>query len=309
MKVSSIRWGVIWIGIGLFFLFINLELLDSFAFPRLFSLWPILLIAIGVELIFRRTRLYFLALLSPLLIAGAFIWAASSTGQWRWQADEFWRGRAWHKLNSRVDIAEIAPDSSIRELSLDLQCGQARIRLIPSSNVLFKATSEYYRRSPIVRHSVDNGLAKIEFTDRDRGPSVLSKLNLSFAQDHLQVADFLPLSAVVSTSDNYPDLDFSHLQLSALELKLDSRDVSLNLGHEPRDIRISVSGQADKINLLIPENSSVLIRSHRSALADILRRAGMTEDSAGFYSDGRSGSARLDINLQADLEQLKIERQ
>ena len=69
MKVSSIRWGIIWIGIGLFFLAINFGVLDNLVFPALFSLWPILLIAIGVELIFRKTKFYFLALLSPLLIA------------------------------------------------------------------------------------------------------------------------------------------------------------------------------------------------------------------------------------------------
>ena len=78
MKVSSLCWGVFFLSLGLFFLLINLGYLDHYVWLKLLSLWPVVLIAIGLALVFSRTKLKYLGFSAPLLIALTFVYVGAS---------------------------------------------------------------------------------------------------------------------------------------------------------------------------------------------------------------------------------------
>ncbi len=309
MRVSSVRWGVIWIGIGLFFLAINLELLDSLVFPRLFALWPVLLIAIGVELLFRHSRLYFLAFLSPIIIACAFIAAASATGDWGWNADRIWRRWMWRVDDRKVDTVEIQRDALVKYLNLDLECGPSSLTISPSSNLLFKATTEYYRRSPWTEHSLSDGTEKIDYENREKTRLPFFGLNVAAAKSNFQIADYLPLEADITAQNDRLDFDFSSLRLSRLTLDIRSDRTYLRLGDLSDSVSIAINGTADKLEIVLPREMALRISGGSRDIGRILEGAGMTSrDGAYFSGDYSGGARRANIALDDDIKSVSIER-
>ena len=301
MRVSSIRWGIIWIGIGLFFLAINLELLDTLVFPRLFSLWPILLIAVGVELIFRRTRLYFLAFLSPLLIAAAFIFAAYAQGDWGWNADEFWRRWVWQAEGKKTNEVVIPSDSTVSSLELDLKCGPSEVVLRPTSDCLFKANTEYYRRSPWIEHTKIGDTEKIEYVNRERTRLAIFGFNVAAARNEIYIADFLPVKAKVTALEEESNLDFSRLQLTALDLDIRSNRTKIIIGDKTDSVSVAISGKSDKLDFILPSNYGLIIRGDSTMLERLLAGSGLIAVADGFQSDNYDQNPK-NINLRVDAD-------
>ena len=309
MKVSSIRWGVILIGIGLFFLAINFELLDSLVFPRLFSLWPILLIAIGVELLFRHTRLYFLALLSPILIAGAFIYAATANGDWRWHADEFWSRWTWNDSEKKTYTFETS-DSLIKSLDIDLDCGPGKISLKPSSDIVFRANSEYYKRSPWIKQDTSMGVEHIEYTNREREHLAIFGISMDRSRNEFEIANNLPLKADIVTYDNEPDLDFAPFKLDNLLLDLRSLRAFLKLGNKSDSIDVVISGNTVSFDLNVPKEFGLAIVGDRAKLQSIIHESSLSQSGDGYYSSGFENSPqKIRINLKAKVNSLLISRE
>ena len=65
MNIGRIRNGAILISAGVVLLFNTMDYLSWSVWFRIFSLWPVILVAIGIELLFKRTLLSFLTLISP----------------------------------------------------------------------------------------------------------------------------------------------------------------------------------------------------------------------------------------------------
>jgi hypothetical protein len=309
MRVSSIRWGVIFIGIGLFFLALNLELLDSLVFPRLFALWPVLLIAIGVELIFRHSRLYFLAFLSPIIIAGAFIAAATATGDWGWKADEFWSRWAWRVGEKKVDIAEIPSDSAARLLDLNLECGTSIVSFRPSSDLLFKATTDYYRRSPWTEHSFSDSTEKIQYTNREKSRLALFGINMDATQTNFQITDILPIKAAITSHGNEPEFDLTALNLNSLDLDIQSENTKLRLGALADSIGVKISGKTDELNITLPRESGLSVSGKTAELNTLLRNSGLSSRAGTYISNEYStASHKIYLILNADIKSISINR-
>jgi hypothetical protein len=309
MKISSVRWGVIWIGIGLFFLAINLEMLDSLIFPRLFSLWPVLLIAIGVELLFRRTKLYFLALLSPLLIAAAFIFAATAKGEWKWRADEFWTRWTLNHNERRIDTVEIPADTTVKSLDINFNCGSGKVSLRPISNVIFKANSEYDKRRPSIEYEAADGVEEIKYTNREKAYLEILGLNLSSIKNDFEIADYLPLKADFLTYNREPELDFSALKLTDLVLDLHSSRGWLRFGALSDMVEVSISGNVRRLELVIPQYFGLAVIGDSGKLQNLIHDPSLLRSTDGFYSSNYGESMKkISVNLNADVNSLMISR-
>ena len=76
MSPARFRWGILFILIGGLLLLNNLGVLPWWVWADILSLWPLLLIAIGVEKIFTRSRVEFIAYLAPVGLAVVVVWVA-----------------------------------------------------------------------------------------------------------------------------------------------------------------------------------------------------------------------------------------
>jgi hypothetical protein len=307
VRVSSIRWGIIWLGTGLLFLAINLELLDTLVFPRLFSLWPILLVAVGVEMMFRRTRHYFLALLSPILIAGAFIFAAYAKGDWGWNTDEFWRRWVWQAETKKNDIVEIPADSDVTAMELNLQCGSSEVRLRPTADRLFRASTEFYRRSPWVKHSNTDGVERVEFINREKTRLAIFGIKIAASKNELEIADFIPVRAAISAVDEEFNFDFSRMILRSLALDIHSNQSQVRIGDRADTVDIEIWGKAAILSLGLPTDFGIAIRGDSLTLAGLLDNSGLIPSSDGFRSvDYEINPRRINLQLEAEIDSVSF---
>jgi len=284
MRISSIRWGVIWVGIGLFFLAINFEVMDSLVFPRLISLWPILLIAIGVELIFRKTRLYFLALISPLLIAAAFILAASYETGWKWDFDRFFGGWSWNYKGKMIDEVEIPFEAEVDTLDFHIDCAEIEFDILPGSDLMFSARSAYTGKSPFISHSIANRTEFISYDYRDKpGFSVLKLAGTPPHADFI-INDRLPIKMNLTTEAGRPDMDFSDIRLCRLDLFLDTKETSLRLGDRMDSLILKIEGKTTKLLIIAPGNMGIEIVGDKKRLDAIIGRGNLAEFAEGFRS-------------------------
>lgn len=309
MKVSSIRWGVIWIGVGLFFLAINFQTLDSLVFPRLFTLWPVLLIAIGVELIFRRTKLYFLALLSPLLIAAAFILAASYKGGPGWNLDELFNNWSWRYKAEKTDLVEIPITGSINSFNLALNLGRAGFELEGLSERMFRAETEYYSRSPMISHRTEDNEEFVEYENRENPRKGFFDFVKSGVRTRIAIDRTIPLRLAISSEDVNPRLDLSEFTLRDLKLHLRSRDVEVRLGTSPESLSISISGKAEMLNMLVPSDMGLEITGNPDRLRRALTGVEFLESSYGYRTPGFSDSRfKAYITLDARIDKIEVQR-
>jgi hypothetical protein len=309
MKVSSIRWGVIWIGVGFFFLAINFQALDSLVFPRLFSLWPVLLIAIGVELIFRRTRLYFLALLSPILIAAAFVLAASYKGGPGWNLDELFNNWSWRYQAEKTDLVEIPVDDSVSSLDLVLNLGQAGFELKANSERMFSAETEYYSRSPMISHRTENGVEFVEYENRERPQKGIFDFVKSGVRSRIAFPDGVPLGLAISTELDDPQIDLSEFSITSLRLDLRSDYAKVRLGGSPASLDVNVSGRARKLQLQVPHDLGLEITGNPDRLRRALADVELLESPSGYRTQGFSGSpSKAYISIDARIDEIVIDR-
>lgn len=309
MKVSSIRWGIIWIGIGLFFLAINFRVLDSLVFPALFSLWPILLIAIGVELIFRKTRFYFLALLSPLLIAAAFVFAAVYAGGYSWSFDEFWKDWSWTYEGEKKFNEEIAFDYDIDTLRLVMDLGTADFEIGSSTSKVFSVRTNYYKKSPIVTYKNENPVAYIEYRNREGGSSSIFTIKKRRLYNDFQIYDGAPLYADIKTKLNYPVMDFSIFKLEELILSLKSKESRIRFGDNNNDARIEINGKSERLILEIPEEFGLEILMDDFDMDRLDKIDGMYRFSDGFRTgDFQNSDHRATVVLDMSTKKIDIRR-
>lgn len=308
MKISSIRWGVIWVGIGLIFLAINFEVMDSLVFPRLFSLWPVLLIAIGVELIFRRTKLYFLALLSPLLIAAAFVVAASHyTGGWDFE--KFFHGWSWTYKVEKDDSVQIPMEAGLDTLFLELDCAGIDFDVRPDPRNLFSARSTYFSTSPLVSNRTDGGRAYVKYDYRDRGR--LGFLNLwgSSAYAEIRVTNSLPIKALLTTEYKRPVLNFADYPLVSLGLSVKSSEVALRLGALEDSVKVDIEGEARRVDITLPEDMGIEVIGNVARLRRSLKNVEFVETPEGFRSEGfLTDRLKARIVVAARIESISVER-
>lgn len=307
MRVSSIRWGIVWIGIGILFLAINFEVLDSLVFPALFSLWPVLLIAIGVELIFRKTKLYFLALLSPLMIAAAFIFAASYGSGYSWSFNEFWKDWSWGYEGRKDFSYEIPFDAAIDTVHILMNLGESDFEVRPSNNKMFSLKTSYQKRSPQISYRTEGIDAYIEYKNREKGKSSIFKIkNLDLHSD-IKIAGNVVLYAAIKVKTQRPDFDFSDFKLKGLNLSLRSDEVTITLGNRLDRVEIELLGRSDRLTLLLPSKFGVELRGDNITLDDLSGIENPELFSGGVRSgDFESNEKRIAVLLNGDIELVEV---
>jgi len=309
MRVSSIRWGIIWIGIGLLFLAINFGVLDSLVFPALFSLWPILLIAIGVELIFRKTKFYFLALLSPLLIAAAFVFAAVYAGGYSWNFSEFWKDWSWTYEGEKYFTEEISLESSIDTIRVEMDLGETDFELHPSSAEVFSVKANYFKRSPIVTYRKEGTAVYLEYRNRESSNISIFRIRKREIINYINIFNDAWLYAHIKAETKYPLLDFSDFKLKGLNLSLKAKESNIRLGDNIDGARIEMKGKSERLVLSFPGHCGLEILMDEIDIEKLKNIEGFYRFPDGFRTeDFRDAEIRATVVLDMIVKKIDVRR-
>ncbi len=297
MSPAKLRWGLIFIQIGILILLRNAGYLNDNFWGELIILSPIVLIAIGIEKIFTKTRLQAIAYLSSvaLFFGGFFIAFYSSTGG---ANESFFSETHFTQEN----------DPDIEKLHAVLNFDQTNLTIRDSGKDLIYGRFDQFTRKPKIDFDADNGLAMVSLTGRTHsylGCTV--SIDQDDSQDwYMRFNKDVPLDLECYSNNSDIHLNLSSTPLNHLTLKSDDTKIYLKLGDLQSMVNVSIEGEDSRLRLRVPV--SIGIRISGEAYKSYLERIGMIQTDTGFINETYEGSEnKIDIDLDDRLGSFSLD--
>ena len=255
MRPNRLRNGIILIGLGIALLLYNVDYLDGQYFMDLLHLWPILLIAIGIEIISRNSSTAALGYLSPVLVLGAFVYAGyADRSEWDGWSVSFGDGLSSRSTVERTFTTE-SPVTDAR-VYVDIFDGDLRIRggsdpdlgrgeFTSAGRVLTSISEENGRAVVRVRQS---GSARHRSADFD-----------------LSLIESTPLTLDLKGRDVSVSLDGTPLHVKQLYLELEDGDADITLGRTEDSVWASLAPGDARLNLKLPRDAGLRVEGITSS--------------------------------------------
>ncbi|MFZ6027334.1 MAG: LiaF transmembrane domain-containing protein [Chloroflexota bacterium] len=234
---------VFFIGIGTVFLLSNFNILTWNSWDLIFQLWPVMLIAWGLDLVFGNRSVWGSVLAVILLgaivvgvlaVGGAITPGESETIHWK-------------------------PENKVALLEAELQpaVGSLDIGSLSDSANLVEGIINYRKGSSIVRTMTASG-STARFNLALTGQTVVNPLNQASLPDwEVDFATTTPLDLKVSIGVGTADLDLRELDLEALNVDVGIGRSEIMLPAATFDA--SVEGAIGETVLVIPEDVAVIV--------------------------------------------------
>jgi len=299
MNISRVRNGVLFISIGAVLLLNNLDYVSWSVWVKILSLWPVLLIAIGIELIFKKTLLSFLTILSPILIFLAIlgpVW----TDYTEWRVDYQVEGYKWTEpLDQKIKKAY---------LRIDLKAGDLNVS--SDSVNLINADLDYWSQKPYTsyRYSEEDNLALLRIKESRRDWKDWVWKGWRKKRWGINLSNQVPFDLKLYSKASNAYLYLSDILVDDLFLDLKVTDLKLKLGKQDY-IKVKIESDASKIRIQIPSESGIKINS------DAKLSSTQFSGDISIYSEGdryeslnyQSSPYRIDLQLDGAVSKLVVE--
>ncbi|MCK4858817.1 MAG: hypothetical protein KAT58_12655 [candidate division Zixibacteria bacterium] len=300
MKPSRVRWGIFWILIGLVFLANNAGWLSWWVWADLAQLWPVLLIAIGLEMIVRKSKIEWLGYLSTLIIIGAFVWAISENGGVRSYRIGLFDDDTLSEVSTAYDNQTSA--------NIEVQFADGRLYFRSDDKYLFQAKSRNSRDELTYRTECDDSHCYIELTPHKRHWRRF--IHVGSDDNHWKCYIHPRVDASYHLDLDEADLRFyaEGLRLDTLRIEAKRSDLLIRFDDANRHILLDLDGRRTTVACFIPDSVGLKIEGDSLTPASIdrfnLTRAGE------FYINDLYGEAAANILIKSDIRngRLKLRR-
>ncbi|MFQ5608187.1 MAG: LiaI-LiaF-like domain-containing protein, partial [Candidatus Zixiibacteriota bacterium] len=236
----SLRWGVILISAGVLWLLVSADIISPHVVEYLFYLWPVLLIAIGIELVFRGSKLKALAYLSPLMLAiVAFL-----AGQEAYYVEQNYDHRSGGSF-----VREI-PAGETLQTHLELGDYDLYVRARSDNKVRGRMTGAY--PSPKVEYSSGDGVTTVDVRDNpalfgwrwgwNEFHSVLNASNSRYPELRVDLPQNTPVKMTLDGEESNADLNLADVSLAELIANVDEVTLSLEIGNSQPLVDVTLNG-------------------------------------------------------------------
>jgi len=248
VQANKVRTGIIFIGLGSAALLYNMGELDGYYFYDLLRLWPILLVAIGIEMIARRSAAPALAYLSPMLVIGAFLYAGY-IGNDGWDNDPF--SDEWYDDESSLvtNTRTFSLDEPVDEARYYIDLHNGTLDLESGGHGLGRGT---FRMAGKLRSSISETDGKAIVRIRQSGSSRHSE-----AQFDVFLAEDLPLTLDLKGNDCKFNVDCKKLSVRQLYLELSDGDAVVTLGKALKSVLANLRTGDASVRIRIPKSAGL----------------------------------------------------
>ncbi len=249
-------------------------------------------------------------MLSPLLIAAAFIAAASYQIDWGWDFDRFFSGWSWSYKGENVSEIEIPDEPGTDTLAISLDCGDIGFEIQSVSGKLFSARSVYQGKSPYIAHSGIDNTQRITYEFRDRSNPGIFNLGKSSFYANFGISDRLPVKLDIHARGKSPEINLAEIRLIALDLFLRSEETLIWFGDLEDSIEIRIDGRTENLVVNAPAEMGFAISGDPGQLDRALLHDDFTDSAAGFRSiDFEESSMKAYLFVNARVESIEIARE
>ncbi len=301
MKVSRLRTGIMLIGMGFIFLGNTLGFLDWFIWGDLIKLWPVILIALGVEMIFKNTKLSVLSYLSPLLIALCFVYVVYGGNA---LADK----HISPKKNSSIFIVSDKDGEDLNSLEINMDLAVGNFDVKSSDSDLFYGEIEYYGEEPEFKFSKqgDDGVIKLKYK---KSKNVWRKFRKTNCYSKIYLTDKLPIDLDINAGVVDLTLDLSDIILDKLSMDTGVSSLMVRFGDKANDVRADFDIGVSQLSVYVPKNVAVRLHKDTGLTSFSYKELGLEKVGKNLYETPGYDMAEktLDIYIDAGVSSINIE--
>ena len=297
MTPARFRWGIILIQLGVLLILRNTGVINDNFWADLLVYAPVLLIAIGIEKIFTKSKLQFISYLTTvgLFFGGLFIAYYGSYG-----------GEATNFFSESTFTQEYDP--TIKKTSVVLNLDKTDLTIRDSGDDLVYGHFDRFTRKPKIRHRVEGNEFKVEFTSRfgDFLNGVI-KIETGDPQDwYMKFAENIPLDMECYGEKSDIHLNLSTTPLERLKIEADEASIYVKLGYMVPNVHVNIEGDETDLRLRLPGNAGLKIigDDYRSYLT----RLGFNRSENGFVNEGYDTlDKKFEVELDENLSSFSID--
>jgi hypothetical protein len=304
MRIGRIRSGVILISLGIVLLLNNLGYVPWAVWLRILSFWPVILIAIGIEKIFGKTRLSFLTILSPLLFMAAILGPAYFSAGYgeRWEWGKAHRAPNLYEWNKDLD-------TSLVKVTAVVEVRAGNLEISSDAEKLISAKLDYWKRKPITtyEYSSSDNSAQIEIKDEERQWRGWFWSGWGEKDWTIALTDKIPLDLEVYARASEGELNLSDLRLTNLKLDLKAANFNVRLGDLVDQLDGKVESDASQLELLIPEDMGLKIENHSKLTSTSFHDLSILKyDDIYQTANFDHASKRINLSLEGSVTRLVV---
>jgi hypothetical protein len=241
-------WSVLLAGLGVIFLLANFGYIQVSAWTVILRLWPVLLIAWGLDLLIGRRRTWIswvVGIVVGLILVGGIYWFAStySDGQ----------APRLEVVNHAISGAKSGDGKITMAAGILEMAGGASSTNIVEARISLR-NNQNFNHSSQVQNDVN------EFYFQDDGSYAIYPFEASNYSWVFKLNESIPLMLDLEMAAGEMDLDFSSLQISSFKVKIAAGTISLSLPGTGSYSGV-VEGAASTMKIYIPKSSKLCLQS------------------------------------------------
>lgn len=299
-RLNKVVEGLTGISVGVILLANSVGALSWSLWWSVLSLWPVLLVSAGLDLIGKGLRASWIRVFSSAVVLcalwyGAFVLPATSS-HWTWFS---------------TGSAQAEPFAFSKPSDPDVRTGEAYIEgpvgamTIMDGSDLVKASGRSTFGEPTLTTSVSGSKASVEIRS-EQGGTVLFGMGdprIDVELDRDVVWDLTLDSGVSELKASLEDL-----RLSGLHVKTGVSDAEIELGDRPDgDVEVTFDSGVSQVTIRVPEGTAVRV-NREAGISNTSVDSALESVSGGWESAGyASARDRYTITLKSGVSDLKVE--
>lgn len=311
MNSRKLIWGSFLIIIGLLLVIHNFGIMPlSINWGRLASLWPLILIILGLNSLSKNTNM------NPWFFNGS---AAIIIAIFIYQVVDFSGTRREHffdwsdDMSVEVDSAGLKSqdfnlplDSGINRAKLSFEGGAAKFILNDTTSALLDATTLTRKGEYTLEKVSTDSVANIKLK--------LTSSNIKIKNGKMDNQVEVKLNPNIDWDFNFEigagaiDFDFSNYKVSKINLDAGAASIDMKLSDKVSVSNVDIDAGASSVTLRVPKEARCRVKMDAVLSSESL--AGFSKKKDGYYeSDNFNGKGNLiNINVDAGMSSVTIER-
>ncbi len=297
MTPARFRWGMLLVLIGALWFLANIDVLNVNFVLDLAIFIPLLLIAIGIEKIFTRTRLEAISYLTTIAFIGAAFWVAftgSSGGE---------RGSFFSEYEEIIQM-----EDGIEAIQVTIEIDNTDLTIRDATEYLAFGRFNEMTRKPRIDYDRAGDDARLTIESRSGGLfGNRIKIDTDRPQDwYMSFNDQAPLD--LSCIGNEADMHLNLATTPLERLNVDAHDgsVYVKVGDLRETVSINLGGANSSIRLRVPMQAGLAVFG--TEYGSYLQQLGLIERDSMYVSDGYDAmTPRIEVRLGDRLDHLSID--
>ncbi len=283
---ADITFGIILVGIGGLFLLNSFDVIGFNVWNLLIRSWPLFLVLIGLNILFRRTKLWWITPLILIILFGSLFFPNP-------QNPVYWNlvGRPGRQVENQTETLDAQmmydPDIKFMDVNLRVDAGRIDVKSLTDSDEekekLYDLSFEYREEKPDIEYEFDReeGFGELNVSQRQRFQ--LEQVDI-INRSSLLLNPRVPYSLNIESGAGHYELDLKDLNVESMNINAGVSDLTIFFSDHSSEIDIS-SG-ASNIEFNFPSDVGFIIDTENVVSSNNFAEAGLEEiDPNTFRSE------------------------